>query len=123
MSNPTGGYTEVQECNRDREEYNGVRIGLLTYNDPSETYSTYSQCNFNEAYKKGFGKAPGENLPLVGYYRNMGNEPVQARVPTPNRCVPELRPDAPRPPTLPGTELRDTFLLIAKILPLRCWTY
>ena len=38
-----------------RECASGIRMGLLTYNDPSETYSTYLGCNFDEAYQKRFG--------------------------------------------------------------------
>ena len=75
MSDPMGGYAEIQEGNRDMENYSGIKVGLLTYNDPSETGSTYSQCNFDEAYKKRFGGAPGEHPTMVGYHVN-ANLPV-----------------------------------------------
>ena len=39
MSDPLGGYMEIREVKE--EEASGIRVGLLTYNDPSETYSTY----------------------------------------------------------------------------------
>ena len=50
MTDPSGGYMEIGEANEERAS--GIRVGLLTYNDPSETYSMYLGSNFNEAYKK-----------------------------------------------------------------------
>ena len=50
MSDPLGGYMEIGEVNE--EKASGVTVGLLTYNDPSETYSMYLGSNFNEAHQK-----------------------------------------------------------------------
>ena len=58
MSDPLGGYMEIGEVNE--RETSGIRVGLLTYNDPSETYSMYLGSNFNEAYQKIFGRPPGQ---------------------------------------------------------------
>ena len=47
MSDPLDGYVEIGEARE--EEASGIRVGLLTHNDPSETYSVYLGSNFNEA--------------------------------------------------------------------------
>ena len=58
MSDPLGGYMEIGEVNEGGAS--GIRVGLLTYNDPSETYSTYLGSNFDEAYQKRFGRPPSQ---------------------------------------------------------------
>ena len=59
MSDPLGGYMEIGEVKE--EEAGGIRVELLNYNDPSETYSTYLGSNFDEAYQRRFGRTPGSH--------------------------------------------------------------
>ena len=62
-SDPLRGYMEIREANE--EKASGIGVGLLTYNDPSKTYSTYLGSNFNEAYQKRFGRSPGQALGIM----------------------------------------------------------
>ena len=117
MSDPSGGYMETGE--RDRECASGIEIGLLTYNDPSETYSMYSECNFNDLYQKRFAWPPGQGQAAVtttGPYqghpanREEGNKRVQEEgVPltTPQASIPLMEPHVPLRPMLLGVELKQ----------------
>ena len=56
MSDPLGSYMEIGEVIEGGAS--GIRVGLLTYNDPSEIYSMYLGSNFDESYQKRFGRTP-----------------------------------------------------------------
>ena len=119
MSDPFGGYAEIGEVRE--ESAGGIRIGLLTYNDPSDTYSTYSGTNFDEAFRKRFGRPPGLGLESVtgpclnqGWLITKGEaitpNPVKdmASLGTPQSGVPYPEPKAPLRPLLPSAELKDS---------------
>ena len=79
MSDPLGGYMEIGEVNE--EKASGIRVGLLTYNDPSETYIMYLGSNFNEAYQKRFGRPPGQAPGIMSSPQTYPNQlPQKARM-------------------------------------------
>ena len=70
---------EIREVNEERAS--GIRVGLLTYNDPSETYSTYFGSNFDEAYQNRFGKTPGQVPGIMSDPQGYPNQlPQKARM-------------------------------------------
>ena len=75
MSDPLGGYMEIGEANEERAS--GIRVGLLTYNDPSKTYSTYLGSNFNEAYQRRFGRSPGQAPGIMSDPQAYPDQPPQ----------------------------------------------
>ena len=117
MSDPLGSYMEIGEVNEGGAS--GIRVGLLTYNDPSETYSTYLGSNFDESYQKRFGKFPSQGpgntsgpnpyqscLAIKGGVVERGQE-EEVVLNTPQLGIPCPEPKAPLRPMLPGADLRD----------------
>ena len=117
MTDLLGGYTEIGEANEERAS--GIRVGLLTYNDPSKTYSMYLGSNFNEANQKRFGTPPGQVPGIMSDPQAYPNQPPQkarmvekgqeeeSTLNTPQLKIPCLEPKAPPMPLLPGTELKN----------------
>ena len=116
MSDPLGVYMEIGEVNE--EKASGIRVGLLTYNDPSKTYSTYLGSNFNEAYQRKFGRPPGQAPGIMSDPQAYPDQPTQkarmvekgqeeeSTLNTPQLKIPCLEPKAPPRPLLPGAELK-----------------
>ena len=75
MSDTLGGYMEIGEANEG--EASGIRVRLVTYNDPSETYSMYLGSIFDETYQKRFGRPPGQAPGIMSGPQAYPDQPPQ----------------------------------------------